>query len=167
LNLPEQANITYSALDTKEEVKRQIDLNTQTNRRFFGKAYTPQGFFPPEMCYSQDILQPVIKSGYRWIILSGIACPVEWPMDFFYRTECDGQEIVVFFRDDVLSNRISFQDLKAKEFIAHLEEWQGTKREYLCSHGYGCRNLWPPHPGLGEDIFGQGLRGARTTCGAP
>jgi alpha-amylase/alpha-mannosidase (GH57 family) len=114
----------------KEEVKRQIDLNIQTNRRFFGKAYAPQGFFPPEMCYSQDILPPIIKSGYRWIILSGIACPAEWPLDIIYRTECDGQEIAVFFRDDVLSNRISFRNVEAKEFIAHLEQWQG-KRENI------------------------------------
>lgn len=114
----------------KEEVKRQIGLNTQTNRRFFGKAYAPQGFFPPEMCYSQDILQPIIKSGYRWVVLSGIACPAEWPLDIIYRAECNEQEIAVFFRDDVLSNRISFQDLGAKEFIAHLEEWQG-KRENI------------------------------------
>jgi alpha-amylase/alpha-mannosidase (GH57 family) len=111
----------------KEEVKRQIDLNIQTNRRSFGKAYAPQGFFPPEMCYSQGILDPIIKSGYRWIILSGIACPVDWPLDVIYRMGCDGQEIAVFFRDDVLSNRISFQDLGAREFIAHLEEWQGQK----------------------------------------
>jgi len=114
----------------KEEVQRQIDLNIQTNRRFFGKAYAPQGFFPPEMCYSQDILQPIIKSGYRWIILSGIACPVEWPLDIIYKAECDGQEIAVFFRDDVLSNRISFRNVEAKEFIAHLEQWQG-KRENI------------------------------------
>ena len=114
----------------KEEVKRQIDLNTQTNRRSFGKAYAPQGFFPPEMCYSQDILQPIIKSGYRWIILSGIACPTDWPMDVIYKVEREGQNLMLFFRDDVLSNRISFQDLEAKEFVAHLEEWQG-KRENI------------------------------------
>ena len=114
----------------KEEVKRQIDLNTQANRRFFGNAYTPQGFFPPEMCYSQDLLQPIIKSGYRWIILSGIACPAEWPMDVIYKVEREGQNLTLFFRDDVLSNRISFQDLEAKEFVAHLDEWQG-KRENI------------------------------------
>ena len=114
----------------KEEVKRQIDLNAQTNRRAFGKEYAPQGFFPPEMCYSQDLLQPIIKSGYRWIILSGIACPAEWPMDVIYKVEREGQNLMLFFRDDVLSNRISFQDLEAKEFVAHLEEWQG-KRENI------------------------------------
>jgi alpha-amylase/alpha-mannosidase (GH57 family) len=75
-------------------------------------------------------LQPIIKSGYRWIILSGIACPAEWPLDIIYRVGCDGQEIAVFFRDDVLSNRISFRNVEAKEFIAHLEQWQG-KRENI------------------------------------
>jgi alpha-amylase/alpha-mannosidase (GH57 family) len=114
----------------REEVKRQIDLNIQTNRRFFGKSYAPQGFFPPEMCYSRDILLPIIKSGCRWIILSGIACPAEWPLDIIYKTESDGQEITVFFRDDVLSNRISFQELNAGQFIAHLNDWQG-KRENI------------------------------------
>jgi alpha-amylase/alpha-mannosidase (GH57 family) len=118
------------ALIPTEEVKRQIDLNTQTNRHFFGKTYRPRGFFPPEMCYSQGILEPVIQSGYRWIILSGIACPTDWPLDIVYRAELDGQEIAVFFRDDVLSNRISFQDVGAREFIAHLEEWRG-KRENI------------------------------------
>jgi len=135
-NLAERGQIEFTGtgkyhpilpLIPRDEIKRQIDLNTQTNRRCFGKAYAPQGFFPPEMCYSPDILQPIIKSGYRWIILSGIACPAEWPVDIIYRTECDGQEIAVFFRDDVLSNKISFQAVGAKEFIAHLEEWRGKK----------------------------------------
>jgi alpha-amylase/alpha-mannosidase (GH57 family) len=110
-----------------DEMKRQIDLNAQTNRHFFGKSYAPQGFFPPEMCYSQDVLQPIVKSGHRWLILSGIACSTEWPVDTIHRVECDGQEIAVFFRDDVLSNRISFRSVEARDFIAHLEQWQGNR----------------------------------------
>jgi alpha-amylase/alpha-mannosidase (GH57 family) len=135
-NLAEKGQIEFTGtgkyhpilpLIPREEVKRQIDLNTQTNRHSFGKAYAPQGFFPPEMCYSQDILQPIIKSGCRWVILSGIACPAEWPVDIIYRTESDGQGIAVLFRDDVLSNRISFRNMEAKEFIAHLEQWRGER----------------------------------------
>jgi alpha-amylase/alpha-mannosidase (GH57 family) len=111
----------------EEEVKRQIDLNTQTNRRVFGDAYAPRGFFPPEMCYGDDILRPIVDSGYRWIILSGIACPADWPMDVILRVQSEGQNLMILFRDDVLSNRISFQALAAKEFIAHLEEWRGER----------------------------------------
>ncbi len=135
-NLAHKGQIEFTAtgkyhpilpLIPRQEMKRQIDLNTQTNRHFFGEVYAPQGFFPPEMGYSRDILKPVVEAGYRWIILSGIACPAEWPLDIIYQIECDGQKIAVFFRDDVLSNRISFRNVEAKEFIAHLEQWQGNK----------------------------------------
>lgn len=110
-----------------DEVKRQIHLNALTSRHFFGKSYSPQGFFPPEMCYSHDILQPIIDSGHRWVIVAGVACPVDWPLDVIYKTQSGGQEIAIFFRDDVLSNRISFRNMEAKEFIAHLELWQGGR----------------------------------------
>lgn len=109
------------------EARRQLDLNRQTNRRAFGEAYAPRGFFPPEMCYSDGILEPIMDSGYRWIVLSGIACPVEWPMDVIHRVERGGQSLRLFFRDDVLSNRISFRSLTASDFIAHLDEWQGER----------------------------------------
>ena len=63
------------------EMERQISQNRKANRYFFGPAYRPQGFFPPEMCYNRDIAEPIAKAGHRWIILSGVACPVEWPID--------------------------------------------------------------------------------------
>jgi hypothetical protein len=71
-------------------------------------------------------------------------------MDVIYKAEHDGQILMLFFRDDVLSNRVSFQDLGAKEFIAHLEEWRGETREHLCGYRYGCRNLWSPYTRIGK-----------------
>ncbi len=111
----------------EEERVRQIRINTAVNRRLFGDIYNPKGFFPPEMCYSQDIVLPIIQSGFEWIILGGIACPVEWPVDVLYQTEQDGKRLIVFFRDDVLSNKISFQDLGPKDFIAHLIQQKGNR----------------------------------------
>ncbi len=110
-----------------EEVSRQISLNTNTNRRFFGKVYAPEGFFPPEMCYSRDILPAIIDAGYQWLILSGVACPGEWPVDTICKVESDDQDLPVFFRDDVLSNRISFKCIEAKDFITHLQQWKGSR----------------------------------------
>jgi alpha-amylase/alpha-mannosidase (GH57 family) len=114
----------------KVEIQRQISLNTRANRRFLGNSYSPKGFFPPEMCYSEDILPPLIQAGYKWVILSGVACPAEWAVDVIYEVEHDGGNLMLFFRDDVLSNKISFQDMGPKEFIAHLEQWKG-KRENI------------------------------------
>lgn len=104
----------------QDEMPRQILHNYQTNRRFFGKSYSPQGFFPPEMGYSHDIVKPILDTGHRWLIVSGLACPIAWPTKVIHEISSDGQRLAVFFRDDVLSNRISFKQTDAKGFIDHL-----------------------------------------------
>ena len=108
-----------------EEMLRQIQLNHQTNQRFFGKTYSPLGFFSPEMGYSQDVVKPVFQTGHRWLILGGIACPVAWPNSVIHRVKGDGQTLAVFFRDDVLSNRIAFKQTDVRGFIQHLRSFGG------------------------------------------
>jgi len=55
-----------------EEIKRQVELNTETNRKYFGDSYNPVGFFPPEMCYSAHIAEIVKELGFKWIIIDEI-----------------------------------------------------------------------------------------------
>ena len=105
-----------------EEAERQILLNQDTHREYLGEAYRPRGFFPPEMCYSRDIVKPVAASRHEWIITSGIACPVAWPMDVIHTIDYPDKEIAVFFRDDILSNKISFKDVDGPGFIEHLQQ---------------------------------------------
>jgi len=107
-----------------EEMRRQITQNVRTNKRFFGKAYSPRGFFPPEMCYSKEIIKPIIDTGHQWLIISGVACPVDWPMNVIHEISLDGEKIAVFFRDNILSDKISFQAIDAGGFIGHLRELQ-------------------------------------------
>jgi len=110
-----------------DEARRQIELNYRTNSYFFGEAYRPGGFFPPEMSYSRDILPNVIGTGHRWIILSGVACPASWPTDTVYQVEHEGKRLAVFFRDNILSNKISFQEIGPKEFLDSLKGQQGDR----------------------------------------
>jgi len=110
-----------------DEVKRQLELNRKTNGFFFGSAYRPSGFFPPEMAYSRDILPTIIETGHRWIILSGVACPSGWPVDTVCQVEHDGKRLAVFFRDNLLSNKISFQELGPKDFLENLKDLKGDK----------------------------------------
>jgi alpha-amylase/alpha-mannosidase (GH57 family) len=105
-----------------EEAERQIRLNHNTNRQYLGDVYQARGFFPPEMCYSRDIVNPVVQSRHDWMIVSGIACPVDWPMDVVHRIDYPDAEIAVLFRDDILSNKISFKDLDGKGFVEHLKQ---------------------------------------------
>ena len=104
----------------RSEALRQVRRNYLTNRHFFGDTYRPQGFFPPEMCYSRDIVGPIVETGHRWLIVSGIACPVEWPMDVVHQVPWADEGLAVFFRDDILSNKIAFQSVDGKGFIEHL-----------------------------------------------
>jgi hypothetical protein len=109
----------------QEEMRRQITQNTKTNGRFFGQAYSPKGFFPPEMCYGKKIVKPILDTGHQWVIVSGVACPVEWPMNVVHEISLGGERLAVFFRDDILSNKISFQNIDAGGFIGHLRELHG------------------------------------------
>jgi len=116
----------------RDEVERQIRLNHNTNRQYLGEAYQPRGFFPPEMCYSPEIVNPIVQARHDWIITSGIACPSAWPMDVIHRIGNVDGEAAVLFRDDILSNKISFKDMDGKGFIEHLRQLhQGTGDVYV------------------------------------
>ncbi len=111
----------------EDEQRRQIRRNHLTNRHFFGDAYEPRGFFPPEMCYDRSFLDPMTDFGHEWVIVSGVACPAAWPTDKIYETvSSGGQHVAVIFRDDVLSNKISFQDMDGRSFVEHLRSTYGS-----------------------------------------
>ncbi|HZP55982.1 MAG TPA: hypothetical protein VFC53_00350 [Dehalococcoidia bacterium] len=113
-----------------DEQRRQIRRNHLTNKHFFGDAYQPRGFFPPEMCYDRSIIDPILDFGHEWVIMSGVACPAPWAVDKIYTAKSQaGEAIAVIFRDDVLSNKISFQDLDGKGFIEHLRSAHGNDRD--------------------------------------
>jgi len=111
----------------EEERRRQIMLNQKANSYFFGDAFKPQGFFPPEMAYSKEIVPAILASGHRWVIASGVACPNEWPVDRVVYTEYRRKKLAVFFRDDILSNKISFGNVRPDEFLGHLHSLKGSR----------------------------------------
>jgi alpha-amylase/alpha-mannosidase (GH57 family) len=106
----------------EEETKRQIELNRDTNLSYFKDAYRPLGFFLPEMCYSDEVTSIVRGMGYEWLIVSGIACQGKWPLDFITALKPSSGVIRIFYRDDILSNRISFRNIDPKGFISSLKD---------------------------------------------
>jgi hypothetical protein len=60
------------ALIPKEEVRRQIRLNEETNRAIFGDAYRPRGFCPPELAVSPEVLRTIEEMGYSWCLADEI-----------------------------------------------------------------------------------------------
>lgn len=57
----------------KDEIIRQITLNTKRNKELFGDAYQPSGFFPPEMAISGELGQIVKELGFLWMMADEIA----------------------------------------------------------------------------------------------
>ncbi|MDD5039534.1 MAG: UvrB/UvrC motif-containing protein [Patescibacteria group bacterium] len=92
----------------KDEIVRQIELNTATNRRYFGSAYKPTGFFPPEMAYNRNVADVIAGQGYRWLILdelafSGKIKDIDWTKTYTVRGH---DNLHVFFREREASFRI-------------------------------------------------------------
>ena len=106
----------------QKESEHQIEINEKNLRNEF-KQWERGGFFPPEMSISSQVAKYIRELGYKWVIMSGIACPVEWPTDQIY-TSPNG--LMLFFRDDILSNKISFNSITAKGFV---EEITGMVKE--------------------------------------
>ncbi|MFA5366885.1 MAG: polysaccharide deacetylase family protein [Dehalococcoidia bacterium] len=141
----------------RSEMVRQIKLNTEVNRKYFGDAYKPSGFFPPEMCYSKDVAHIVADLGYRWIIIDEISINGRLgnpPCDKIYHIN-GLKDFYAFFRERAFSQKITqgmYQDVNS--FIDALGE--RTKRhEYLLTgsdgEAYGCQR--PGLENLLSDIY--------------
>lgn len=102
----------------KQEVLHQIKMQEDDLERTF-PGWAKGGFFPPEMAISPGIASLVAQEGYKWVISSGIACPSEWAYDKIYQNS-DGN-MSLFFRDDVISNEISFKKISVEFFIEKLK----------------------------------------------
>jgi len=122
----------------KKETFHQIQLNEEIIRREFGNAWERKGFFPPEMAISSKIAKYVREIGYDWVIQSGIAYPGEvnmlpWPYDIIYKSP---NGLKLFFRDDILSNKISFNKITAKEFIKELKNVHKDEKQHYKNSTY-------------------------------
>jgi hypothetical protein len=145
----------------RDEVIRQIKLNTDINRRYFGEVYKPTGFFPPEMCYSYEVAQTVAELGFRWIIVdelsfSGKIGSVKY--DRVYKVE--GLEgFLVFFKERPFSAGITYGTYPSSEpFLAALKGrleadsylLTGTDGEVYGHHRPGQEKLL-------SEVFGRGI----------
>ena len=126
------------------EIKRQIQLNEETNRHFFGKSYKPKGFFPPEMAVSAEIFPIIKECGYEWVAMSGIGNPHNiFPTNTFHQTK---EGLAIVFRDDKISNNISFGKTAVSEFLNQLK-YRHTNEDYYViiaqdgeTHGHHVKN---------------------------
>jgi len=132
------------------EIKRQILLNRTTNRKVFGAAYHPQGFFPPEMAYSPKLGKLLNSLGYRWVLLDGISHP--GLVDYQTRYRIDGWSMSALFRNRFVSDYLAFEIQRSgtAQFLDTVQRWnQQTELlitamdgENLGHHRHIAKKIW-------------------------
>lgn len=63
----------FLPLIPKDEIIRQIELNSAVLRRYLGEDFSPVGFFPPEMGYNFGLEKILEELGFKYILLDEIA----------------------------------------------------------------------------------------------
>lgn len=114
----------------ESEIIRQIQLNDETNRRYFGDAYNPKGFFPPEMAYSPKIASAIKKLGYEWILIDEIAGG-DFINDKSTIYQIEDLRLKVFFREKRMSNIIMAALVRTEESLQKAMGDRKSKDEYL------------------------------------
>ena len=110
------------------EIKRQITLNHETNRHFFGEQYNPQGFFPPEMAVSEEVFKVVKKAGFDWIIMSGIANTLsDFPTT---NISIHPNGLKLLFRDDYISIDCAFDKINNIDAFINRLYYKDTSEDY-------------------------------------
>lgn len=122
----------------EDEIKRQIELNAATLKKYFGD-YQPQGFFPPEMAYDAVVAKVAKEMGFAWIIVEELSYPAsveasagklgKVAYDRIYQEQKTG--MMLFFRERGISYQILSGRLgTGKLFLEALGE-RVRRNEYL------------------------------------
>ncbi len=114
-----------------QEMRRQIDINNETNRHYLGDAYQPQGFFLPEMAYSPQVAPVLEAAGFKWVILDEIAHngKVE-TVDYTKLYQIEGTQLYAFFRERRMSNLIM------SAVVRRVEQLEEAIRDDLATDRY-------------------------------
>src|SRR3990172_2050658 len=112
----------------EDEIKRQIELNAVTLKKYFGE-YQPRGFFPPEMAYDAVVAKVAKEMGFSWIIAEELSHPGKVAYDRIYQDQETG--ITLFFRERETSYKILSGQLGTDRLFLEALGARVWKNEYL------------------------------------
>lgn len=138
----------------EKEIIRQIKLNHETNKKYFGSVYQPQGFFPPEMGYNQKVAKICQRLGYKWLIIDELALGGKIG-NLNYQTIYQiksADNLSVFFRQREISFRILSAQVYASRMIVDLFKSKIKPDEFVITAMDG-ETFGHHRPGLDELLF--------------
>ena len=135
------------------EIERQILLNEESLKKYFGVHWKKQGFFSPEMAYSKSVATVAARLGYHWLIMDEMGFPAGHqfaPDKIFDIKGLDN--FSVFFRERAASFKISGAQLGSHKVIISHHGERVKKNEYLVTAMDG--EIFGHHrPGLETLLF--------------
>ncbi len=135
-----------------EEIRRQIELNTETLKRYFGD-YMPRGFFAPEMAYDERIGQIISELGFEWLILDEISCGGDvGQVDYSQIYTLTATKLKVFFRDRRLSNLIMSAVVRSRETLREAMQDELKADRYIVT-AMDAETFGHHRPGLEKMLF--------------
>ncbi len=108
----------FLPLIPEKEIVRQIKLNNDTNKSYFGDLYKPKGFFPPEMGYSPAMAKVVEDLGFEWILVDEVSFKdptLDKAFDKIHKIK--GTNLDVYFREKKPSNLIMGALVRSKDSL--------------------------------------------------
>ncbi|MDP3052523.1 MAG: UvrB/UvrC motif-containing protein [bacterium] len=143
------------------EIIRQIKLNEETLKKYFGSAWQRRGFFPPEMAYSKKVAEAAKKLGYRYILVDELAFPSVQVKKVYQENQIKADQIYeikglkdffVFFRERNFSFRILSAQIGVVSVLLRELGERLSKNEYLFTAMDG-ETFGHHRPGLEKLLF--------------
>jgi len=138
----------------KEEITRQIFENHKTNKKYFGKAFQPKCFFPPEMAYDSKVGKIVSELNYPLIMLDEIsyAGGKSYPEKDKLFSLKGTKDLTIIFRERRISNSIMSSIIRSKKGFLEILGKDLEKNQYLCTAMDG-ETFGHHRPGLEKFLF--------------
>ncbi|QTA38639.1 hypothetical protein JYK00_03780 [Thermosipho ferrireducens] len=149
----------------KDDALGQISEGLSYFEDIFGKR--PAGMWPSEQAVSQDVAELISSQGVKWIVTdkqilqkSGIDIGDIENIMKPYKVKTQSGELIVFFRDTDLSDRIGFKysQMRAEDavndFVSTLHEYQKLNKsgELVITVALDGENAWEHYPNNGNDF---------------
>jgi len=177
----EDVLLPHLILNVPQDVELQLRKGWNQHKEFFGRA--PRGFWPSEQSVSTEVLGIASDLGIAWAVTDERILAKTLGMSYFSRAGRDvpeqaallyrpyklslsnGKEMIIVFRDQVLSDLIGFEYAKwlavdaVNDFMSRLEAIYAKVKhldgDYLVTVALDGENCWEYYENDGYDFLSR------------